>query len=137
MIRSSSPIIVDGKYDYDLLYKMVIIEKNPIASIEYKYGITRNDILACIEKYNEEHLTQDYLKNIQKGDLISFKYIYEFNFYFIIGTVIKKNINSLVVQWVDGDELPSELMNIVVVATKESKLIKKNSIKNKKIKSKE
>lgn len=122
---NNSLILENGKYDSDKIYNMVYNENIKLSTIEFKYGIHKNDLLSILNDYHEEHRTESYLKEAQKGDVVSANYIYEYNIYYIIGEVLKRNINSVIIERVDGDELPIELLNRIVISIKDLQIVKK------------
>lgn len=127
MNNNNSPIMVDGKYNPEKVYNLIHKENMSISAVEFKYGIHRDKILALLDDYHRENKTEDYLFNAQKGDLVSTTYIYEFNRYFIIGKIIKRNLNSVIVERTDGEILPVELLDKIVVSSKLIHIVAKNS----------
>lgn len=119
--------MVDGKYNPEKVYNLIHKENMSISAVEFKYGIHRDKILALLDDYHRENKTEDYLFNAQKGDLVSTTYIYEFNRYFIIGKIIKRNLNSVIVERTDGEILPVELLDKIVVSSKLIHIVAKNS----------
>lgn len=114
-----------GKYDSEKIYNLIYKDNLSISTVEFKYGIHRNEILTLLNQYHSDNLTVDFLTTAHKGDVISTTYIYDYNMYFIIGEVIKKNLNSVIVNRIDGDELPIELLEKVVVGKNNLTILKK------------
>lgn len=124
---NNSLILPNGKYDSEKIYDLVYNENVRLSTIEFKYGIHKNDLLTILNEYHEQHQIADYDKEAYKGDIVSSYYTYEYNIYFIIGEVLKRNMNSVMIQRLDGDELPDELLNRIVVSISELNIVKKKS----------
>lgn len=124
---NNSLILPNGKYDSEKIYDLVYNENVRLSTIEFKYGIHKNDLLTILNEYHESHCTEEYSKEAYKGDVVSSYFTYEYNIYFIIGEVMKRNINSVMVQRIDGDELPMELLNRVILPIRELNIVKKKS----------
>lgn len=105
----------EGRYDSEKIFDMVCNQNISISTIEFKYGIHRNELLELLSEYHIKNKTDYYYNEVQKGDKVSFYYIYEYRSYFIVGRVRKKYMNSILVDRVGGDELPSELLDLIVI----------------------
>lgn len=122
-----SPLMKDGRYDSGKIYDMIENQKISLSTIEFKYGIPRNDLLEIISDYNISEKTESYYKEVQRDDIISFYYNYEYKTYLVTGKVLKKYTNSVLVRWVDGDFLPQEILNLMVVPSKAVTVISKGN----------
>lgn len=118
--RKNSPVLTDGKYDAEKIYNLVEKENVAISYIEFKYGIHRSDIIRLI---NEHGAGLEENKNnksfIVEGQVVEANYIHDYSLYKIKGTIIKKYLNSVIIEWLSGDELPAELLNKAVVPIKQ------------------
>lgn len=125
--NQDSPLMKDGRYDSGKIYDMIENQKISLSTIEFKYGIPRNDLLEIISDYNISEKTESYYKEVQRDDIISFYYNYEYKTYLVTGKVLKKYTNSVLVRWVDGDVLPQEILNLMVVPSKAVTVISKGN----------
>lgn len=104
-------------------------EDMSISYIEYKHGIARDKVIELLDAYDKEYNKEKYKNTAQVNDLVRGVYLYKGRIYEVEGTVAIKYTRSVILHITGGDELPHELLNVVLIPKKSVfKILEKGTV---------